>query len=542
MCHLCQKIDNLGRIDSKVALPIFILLSKLHKHVEPHLGDIWLWRHDETCKLRALLEKLHKFVPLSALQALLDDVDGQLLHIERNLPDHSPQYSTGRYDALELPVAPSHSMSRRRLHGQGLRRTWTTRSDGNIEEAEEGRTKTRRTLNLTSRNSMPNNIPRLISLGSDIDPSEVRIHQSIRMVDKWLETCDAKIPPLNCAEGDTLSLGSEVPGIVEERLHAKGSNDHLYSNSILDTDSIIDAPLHKVDRCVVGYVDELATQKEGDSLTHDLENFRRHRKVEKLSKRGNISITSAVNKLEARRMHRSHYQMSGGRSPGVSPNSSLDSLEAVVGAKQRRVHFKRNAQDYAPVPRKKMETNLGVVGAGSHASYRSEDSEGSVMSRCGSPLNAGSIVNRSGAFVEDGWNEGDEGDYYSPLKSPITPISSLLSALNTLVAIRRPPSPLPQKGANEKLLTVKRCEPQALEDPFVEVEIVRRSHEDEAARQRSTSTRQDRRMSDIEADSTISEAIKRSRRRRRERATNSIPSLDRYRHEERIKAWIPQEL
>ena len=78
MCHLCRKVECLQDVDSKTTKPILVALSKLHRHVEPRLGDLWLWRLEETTNLRALLGGLHKLVPAKAIGAILNEVDRDL--------------------------------------------------------------------------------------------------------------------------------------------------------------------------------------------------------------------------------------------------------------------------------------------------------------------------------------------------------------------------------------------------------------------------------------------------------------------------------
>jgi hypothetical protein len=167
MCHLCRKLEALKELDSKTIKPIIVLLSRLHKTVEPRLGDLWLWRYDQAIKLRMRLSALHEAIPLTPLEDMLYHVDRELYHIRKNMPDHPTRHSTGRLETLKTSIAVSSSASH-----QAIRET---RQEGQQKgsDYEENRHK-----DLTD-------LP-----GSDIDPPQERIQQSVRIVEDWFKRCN----------------------------------------------------------------------------------------------------------------------------------------------------------------------------------------------------------------------------------------------------------------------------------------------------------------------------------------------------------------
>jgi hypothetical protein len=168
MCHLCRKLEALKELDSKAIKPILVLLSRLHKTIEPRLGDLWLWRYDQAIKLRTLISALHVAMPVTPLKDMLNHVDRELYHIRKNMPDHPPRRSTGRLETLKTSIAVSSSASHhatRETQREGVQKK------GDYEE--ENRHKD------------------LIDLpGSDIDPPQERIQQSVRIVEDWFKRCN----------------------------------------------------------------------------------------------------------------------------------------------------------------------------------------------------------------------------------------------------------------------------------------------------------------------------------------------------------------
>lgn len=123
MCHLCRKVQTLGGLDYKATKPIFLAVAKLHKNIAPHLGDLWLLRHGRTAKLRKMLSSLYKVVPASALEGIIAVVDKEMEHIKRQMSEHPPSHSTGRWEDLQGSITPSESASgqmrkRKKLEGK----------------------------------------------------------------------------------------------------------------------------------------------------------------------------------------------------------------------------------------------------------------------------------------------------------------------------------------------------------------------------------------------------------------------------------------
>jgi hypothetical protein len=111
MCHLCRKVELLGGYDYKATKPVFLAVSKLHKHVQPHLGDLWLLRYDETARLRKLLGGLHKVVPVAALREVVNEMGNEMRHIKKQMSEHPPRHSTGNWEELKGSIRPSESPS-----------------------------------------------------------------------------------------------------------------------------------------------------------------------------------------------------------------------------------------------------------------------------------------------------------------------------------------------------------------------------------------------------------------------------------------------
>lgn len=183
MCHLCQKLEGLKELDSKAINPISALLSRLHRKIEPQLGDLWLERYDQAVKLHRLVAKLYEAVPVKPLEAILDYVKCELRHIQKNMRDHPPQLSTGRLNTLKESISPSSSAScevvrrnqwqaeqsihisrgvRRQMGGSGRRRAVPAR---------------RAVSKVTLKESDLPELP-----GSDLDPPSERVQRGRRLV------------------------------------------------------------------------------------------------------------------------------------------------------------------------------------------------------------------------------------------------------------------------------------------------------------------------------------------------------------------------
>jgi hypothetical protein len=115
MCHLCRTLEQIQSLDSSITKPIRLLLAVLHKHVEPHMGDLWLWRHDRTAQLQKLLNNAHQKAPSDDLRKMVRQVEKELAHIKCNMPEHPPRPSTGRWGKLNTEIYPCDSISNDRF-------------------------------------------------------------------------------------------------------------------------------------------------------------------------------------------------------------------------------------------------------------------------------------------------------------------------------------------------------------------------------------------------------------------------------------------
>ena len=185
MCHLCRKLETL-KLDSKTIKLIVALISILHKKIEPHLGDFWLQRYEQTVKLQTFLTKLHNTLPLTTLLAMLDNIDRELDHILKNMPDHTPQLSAGRLDLLKEVIAPGSSASCPvvpRTPGNGGQERNDTQ-----EAHKRRRLGSRKCLAASPDTAEGRNLPELP--GSDLAPPAARMRQSIRKVEEWFRRCE----------------------------------------------------------------------------------------------------------------------------------------------------------------------------------------------------------------------------------------------------------------------------------------------------------------------------------------------------------------
>ena len=315
MCHLCCKFERIQGVNPKATKPILIALSKLHTHVEPQLGDIWLWRHDETTRLRTLLGSLYKTMPVKPLEAIMDEVNQEVVHIKKNMADHPPRRSRGVWNALKTSITPSESPSiqiskniQLEMERRGRDRMSEKHRDGGRCEA------------LPIKDAMA--LPELP--GSNIDPPSARIRQSIRLAEEWLERCDAWLAMDSDKSFDNGSMVFLIGGGIKERpkvdvgiwrkaslrswkcrsniSSSVGSRTHKSSISQI-SNCVYDMPSQKLelDMRIVDQVIELDTKK---NATHRFQNrlssIIQYKKAEKLSKRGRISLNQAVQLLQAR--------------------------------------------------------------------------------------------------------------------------------------------------------------------------------------------------------------------------------------------------
>ena len=277
------------------------------------MGDMWLWRYDETTKFRKLLGGLQKALPaVAALKAMLDDVDQEIIHIKKNMPDHPPRNSTGRWNKLNTSIAPDQSSSirfKRELHLEKESR-----------RARKGSEQTKKQSNDSSQGTPPP------EESSDIDPPTARIEQSIRLVEDWISKCDASTAAFGSKDDDSKSMVSVAFGGIVERpkiesaalwkkidirswkaSKGRSTNKSIGSfNNYKPPDTqlsncVYDKPLVKLDldMRIVGQAVEIGSrQSTKGRMMGDLRSLLRHKKAEKLSKRRDISITDAIQILE----------------------------------------------------------------------------------------------------------------------------------------------------------------------------------------------------------------------------------------------------
>lgn len=96
MCHICDKVDKLKKVDSKLLRPLIKALIGIHGRAEPSLGDFWWIRNEKTTKLRDLVDKLAEsgMVPRAAGDGLR-----RLLLVSNDIPQ-----SLARTGCEELPI------------------------------------------------------------------------------------------------------------------------------------------------------------------------------------------------------------------------------------------------------------------------------------------------------------------------------------------------------------------------------------------------------------------------------------------------------
>lgn len=184
MCHICRKFEAVQKeLDPTVLKLISPLISRLHKKIEPRLGEFWLLRHEQAVKLRTFLAKLCETVPIAPLRELLDNADYELKHIRKNMPDHPMTHSTGQLYMLKETIAPHSSAS---FHATP-RRQREAETGGRDSRREHRRRQDRsgRQPVVQGATEEDNNLPELP--GSDLNPSQARVHKSVGLVEGWLE-------------------------------------------------------------------------------------------------------------------------------------------------------------------------------------------------------------------------------------------------------------------------------------------------------------------------------------------------------------------
>jgi hypothetical protein len=477
------------------------------------------------------LVKLHRLVPLEALGAIVDEVDKELIDIKNNMPEHPLLRSTGWCDGLKTSITPSQSSStfwkkknelERNQHKQASNKS--NQNSCRRRQQSEGRVMDRRPM------------PELE--GSDIDPPSARTQQSIELVEEWFQKCD-EIVALNKKDDDMLSVVSEAFGGIGERpkvdaaaiwgvLSRRSWKGHFYNRQSSRTDKYIYSnPSNKLDldMGIVERISLIASRKGKGHPKQDLDSLLRHKKAEKLSKRRNIPITEAIEKLEEKRKRRQErYSMHGGRSPGSSLRTALECFGSTGQGgscceSTARISISLNGSEV----RKCLDVMVDQL-------RDEEQSELSVLSSRPSPVNMGSLVERS---------------RFSLHQQSTTPslwtqtYGSTSSAPRIPVAIGQDLSPIrPWEKPDVPKLRRETRHLSNITERGNESDYVGAMRQSKLADKVRTAESKSRIQED---DSRISEALRRSRERRAERATNTVPFNDRYRHDERDKHWGSQK-
>ncbi|TAQ84031.1 hypothetical protein B7494_g7643 [Chlorociboria aeruginascens] len=334
MCHICRKVQALEAVDSKVTKSIYHLLAQLHQQVEPHLGDIWLWRLEKTTGLRNILTGLHKGIPIAALTALINDVDDSLDHIKKSMVDHPPLRSVGRLNTLpQKSVTPSESASIRiqkqiKLEWERKKspRTSSTR-DESIRDLKS--TNTQKGVERRKQEAAQSE-PR----GSAIDPPKERMEQSICIVKDWFPRCVALVAD-NLGD-DSASMVTIVDGGIMQRPKVK---DGIWKRlgrvvgTMRRTSSVQVPPrrsTEKFDDCIYDkppkeVLDERVHNEETRQAS--LKSTTSEEQAKKLSEEERLSLKESCRLLGLRRKQdEQKYMVRGGRSPGRSTPSSLEAL------------------------------------------------------------------------------------------------------------------------------------------------------------------------------------------------------------------------
>ncbi|KAG9233636.1 hypothetical protein BJ875DRAFT_511588 [Amylocarpus encephaloides] len=373
MCHLCRKAEKFQTLDSNIPKPICILLAKLHKQAEPHLGDFWLWRHNITTEIQTFLAAANSKISNSVLKSMAEDVEKELDHIKYNLPLHPPRRSMGRWEALKTYIEPRESVSNNvskssqdelRRSGRTVRRRKRAIGEGNgggksklapglevkIEEGTKGNV----------MDTDPRTYERLLS-GSDLDPSPFLMEQSSRKVAEWLIKCNEAASTENYHDNDTDSLISFVDGGLAQRpdLDVKiwsrvrslsrkftGSRNrrscsnsgqtHSKSSRITTylSDCVYDDPPHKLklDERLIQKFDRIASDKERLQFIKNLSSRLYLKMGQSLSRKKNVPVDKAIRMIKVdNKRGKGGVYMTGGRSEGRETRDMPASTEALFG-------------------------------------------------------------------------------------------------------------------------------------------------------------------------------------------------------------------
>jgi hypothetical protein len=291
-------------------------------------------------------------VPAKALEAIITEVDQDLVHIKKNMSDHPPRRNTGPENlfAARITADQSSSVRMKKERQQEWERCQSDRkarglsSSGGLSKSSAGR-----------------DLPDLP--GSDIHPPSVNIRYSIRLVENWMRKNDSSVATYSRKDLNNKSMVSVVGGGMSLRpaidvgvwkaCGVQNGNDKSSSTGIIDSqpdklsitqpnNCVYDAPSQDLylDMRIFDQVAELALRRgTKHQFQRTLSSMLERKKVEKLSRK-NISTTEAVRLLHAKQRRRERTDlMSGGRSSGPLTKTLL---ETVVNSSKRRTsleHF-----------------------------------------------------------------------------------------------------------------------------------------------------------------------------------------------------------
>lgn len=207
MCHICRKVASLDDVDSKAKKWIFNLLSKLHKSNEEDLREFWQIRQQHMTKLQNFLI----IFPQKALvKGLLDYVDGEMRHIEKNMHEHPVGNVGRRLKFSESTLAPNDSMSVEiRAERECLNNSPPSKMERTLQQARNGE----------GREPSP-----VLSekQGSDLDPPPVVMMHSIRKVDTWIDRIDDATEDAELSKERNISM-KEAAELWQEKKRRKES-------------------------------------------------------------------------------------------------------------------------------------------------------------------------------------------------------------------------------------------------------------------------------------------------------------------------------
>ncbi|KAH9219220.1 hypothetical protein DL95DRAFT_443609 [Leptodontidium sp. 2 PMI_412] len=185
MCHLCRKAQALRSSDTKAFKKVGLALARLHRNIEPNLGDLWTKRHETTSRLRRVLGGLNKVAPIATLTEMIKEVDDELLHCKKQVAEHPATEkhipAGSRNDAgSEKSLAPSDSTIK------------NAKKKEKLGSKEEG--------------------PQYHLSGSDLDPHPVLIKRSCWIVEEWMRKCNDTVTSRHENDSDGGSVVSVVGG------------------------------------------------------------------------------------------------------------------------------------------------------------------------------------------------------------------------------------------------------------------------------------------------------------------------------------------